>query len=108
MKLHCEVAAQGRAADTMFDSLLTALYGPDTRLPGNGTWKLNSETEGKVLMSDKNFKATVSELANALQVVTVLSTKLRRDLHDSVQQSVDMEAAADRAVRAVRQLKKGA
>ena len=35
-------------------------------------------------MSDE-FKETVSALANAIQVVTVLSQKLRRQLHESVE-----------------------
>jgi hypothetical protein len=51
-------------------------------------------------MSD-DVKATIRELANALQAVTVLSTELRRALGESADQAVGLEAAADRAVRAL-------
>ena len=47
---------------------------------------------------------TVGELANSLQTVTLLSAKLRRQLADSAQEAVELEAAADKAVRAIRQL----
>lgn len=47
---------------------------------------------------------TVGELANSLQTVTLLSTKLRRQLADSAQEAIELEAAADKAVRAIRQL----
>jgi len=55
-------------------------------------------------MPDDTFKDTVSQLANALQVVTVLSTKLRRELHESVEDAVQLESEADKAISAARRL----
>ena len=54
-------------------------------------------------MNDE-FKETVDQLANALQTVTLLATRLRRDLAQSMQQAIDLEAGADKAVRAIRRL----
>lgn len=54
---------------------------------------------------DPKFEALVSELANALQIAAPLSTTLRRDLADQAQDAIRLEAALDRAVRAVRQLR---
>lgn len=48
--------------------------------------------------------AAAEELANSLQTVTLLSTKLRRQLAESVQEALELEAAADKAVRVIRQL----
>ena len=53
------------------------------------------------IMND-DIKATIDQLANSLQTVTLLSTQLRRDLANSAQQAVDLEAAADRAVRVIK------
>jgi hypothetical protein len=55
-------------------------------------------------MTDDEFSETVSELTNALQVVAVLATKLRRDTSTSADDTVTLEAATDRAVKAVRRL----
>ena len=54
-------------------------------------------------MSD-DMKDTIDQLANSLQTVTLLSTRLRRELGESAQQAVDLEAAADKAVRAIKRL----
>jgi hypothetical protein len=54
-------------------------------------------------MSD-DMKDTVDQLANSLQTVTLLSTRLRRELAESAQQAVDLEAAADKAVRVMKRL----
>ena len=54
-------------------------------------------------MNDE-FKETIDQLANALQTVTLLATRLRRDLAESVRQAIDLEAGADKAVRAIRRL----
>ena len=54
-------------------------------------------------MNDE-LKETIEQLANSLQTVTLLSTQLRRELAESAQQAIDLEAAADKAVRAVRRL----
>jgi hypothetical protein len=47
----------------------------------------------------------VSELVNALQTVTLLSTKLRQELGGSTRDAVALEAAADRAVQAALSLR---
>lgn len=54
-------------------------------------------------MNDE-LKATIDQLANSLQTVTLLSTRLRRELAESSQQAIELEAAADKAVRAVKRL----
>ena len=54
-------------------------------------------------MSD-DMKDTIDELANSLQTVTLLSTRLRRELGESAQQAVDLEVAADKAVLAIKRL----
>ena len=51
-----------------------------------------------------DLKETIDQLANSLQVVTLLSTQLRRDLAESAQQAIDLEAEADKAIRAVKRL----
>ena len=51
-----------------------------------------------------DVKDTIDQLANSLQTVTLLSTKLRRELGESDQEAVDLEAAADKAVRAIKRL----
>lgn len=53
---------------------------------------------------NNDTKDTIDQLANSLQTVTLLSTKLRRELGESAQQAVDLEAAADKAVRAIKRL----
>ena len=54
-------------------------------------------------MNDE-FKETIDQLANSLQAVTLLATRLRRDLSESSQQAIDLEAAAHKAIRAVKRL----
>ena len=54
-------------------------------------------------MNDE-LKETIDRLANSLQTVTLLSTKLRRELAESSQQAIELEAAADKAVRALKRL----
>ena len=58
-----------------------------------------------MLIMNDNIKDTIDQLANSLQIVTLLSTRLRRDLGESAQQAVDLEAAADKAVRVITRLK---
>lgn len=53
---------------------------------------------------DENLKGTIDQLANSLQTIALISTRLRRQLGESAQEAVDLEAAADRAVRAIRRL----
>ena len=54
---------------------------------------------------NEGIKKTIDELANSLQTVTLLSTQLRRQLAESAQEALELEAAADKAVRAIRRLK---
>lgn len=49
-------------------------------------------------------RQTIDEIANALQTINLLSTRLRQSLGESAQEAVDLEAAADRAVRGMKRL----
>ena len=51
-----------------------------------------------------NIQATIDQLANSLQTVTLLSTRLRQQLGESSQHAIDLEAAADTAVRVLKRL----
>jgi hypothetical protein len=51
-----------------------------------------------------DLKETIDQLANSLQTVTLLSTRLRQQLGESSQHAIELEAAADRAVRAIKRL----
>jgi hypothetical protein len=53
---------------------------------------------------DDDVKAAIDEIANSLQVINLLSTRLRQDLGESAQHAVDLEGAAARAVRAMKRL----
>ena len=55
-------------------------------------------------MMNDELKETIDQLANSLQTVTLLATRLRRDLAESGQQARDLETAADTAIRAVKRL----
>jgi thioesterase domain-containing protein len=55
----------------------------------------------------REIRAVLDDVANALQVAAPLSTTLRRLVGDAAQQAVDLEAAIDRAVRAIRRLQPG-
>lgn len=55
-------------------------------------------------MADDDTKEAIDQLANSLQTIALLSTRLRHQLGESAQEAVDLEAAADRAVRAIRRL----
>ncbi len=57
-------------------------------------------------MSD-DLKTAIDQLANSLQTITLLSTQLRRDLGESAQRAVELEAAADQAVRTIKRLQPG-
>jgi prefoldin subunit 5 len=57
-----------------------------------------------MLTMDENMKEAISQLANSLQMIDDLSTRLRQSLSDSAQHAVDLEGAADRAVRAMKRL----
>jgi hypothetical protein len=49
----------------------------------------------------------IDQLANSLQTVTLLATRLRQDLSDSAKRAAELEAAADQAVRAIKRLQPG-
>ena len=51
-----------------------------------------------------NIKETIDQLANSLQTVTLLSTRLRQQLGESSQQAIELEAAADKAVRVIKRM----
>ena len=51
-----------------------------------------------------DVKAAIDEIANSLQVINLLSTRLRQDLGESAQHAVDLEGATARAVRAMKRL----
>jgi hypothetical protein len=50
---------------------------------------------------DNDIKDTIDQLANSLQTITLISTRLRRELEESAQQPIDLEAAADKAVHVI-------
>ncbi|HEY5616704.1 MAG TPA: hypothetical protein VIK60_02095 [Vicinamibacterales bacterium] len=51
-----------------------------------------------------DVKAAIDEIANSLQVISLLSTRLRQDLGESAQNAIDLEGATARAVRAMKRL----
>ena len=51
-----------------------------------------------------DMKAAIDQLANSLQTVTLLSTQLLRDLGESAQRAIELEAAADQMVRTIKRL----
>ena len=51
-----------------------------------------------------DVKAAIDEIANSLQVINLLSTRLRQELGESAQHAIDLESAAARAVRAMKRL----
>ena len=51
-----------------------------------------------------DIKDTIDQLAHSLQIVTLLSTRLRRELEESTQQAIDLEGAADKAMRVIKRL----
>jgi len=53
---------------------------------------------------DNNVKVAIDEIANAMQVINLLSTRLRQDLGESAQHAIDLEGATARAVRAMKRL----
>jgi hypothetical protein len=53
---------------------------------------------------DDDLKTAINQLANSLQSITLLSARLRRDLGESSQHAVDLQAAADNAVRVIKRL----
>lgn len=60
-------------------------------------------TRKAAAMNDE-VKAAIAEIANSLQVINLLSTRLRQDLGESAQHAIDLEGATARAVRAMKRL----
>ena len=58
----------------------------------------------KAAAMNDDVKTAIDEIANALQVINLLSTRLRQDLGESAQQAVDLEGATARAVRVMKRL----
>ena len=56
--------------------------------------------------TDHDLRAALDEIAQALQVAAPLSTTLRRVVGDTAQYAIDLEAAIDRAVRAMKRLQR--
>ena len=52
----------------------------------------------------KELRRALDEIANAIQPALLLSTKLRRELGSNAEDVVRLEAALDRAARALRRL----
>jgi hypothetical protein len=53
---------------------------------------------------DDDVKKAIDEIANALQVISLLSTRLRQGLGESAQHAIDLERATARAVLAMESL----
>jgi len=53
---------------------------------------------------NEDVKQAVSDLANALQTIDLLSTRLRESLGESAQQAVFLDGAALKAVGAMKRL----
>ena len=53
---------------------------------------------------DEKIKTAIDQLANALQTIALLSTRLRHQLGEAGRDAIDLEAAADKAVRAIKEL----
>ena len=58
----------------------------------------------KAAAINNDVKAAIDEIANAMQVINLLSTRLRQDLGESAQRAIDLEGATARAVRAMKRL----
>jgi hypothetical protein len=53
---------------------------------------------------NEEAKQTIADLANALQVITLLSTHLRQELAASTQRAGELQGAADRAIEAIKRM----
>jgi hypothetical protein len=58
----------------------------------------------KAAAMNNDVKTAIDEIANSLQVINLLSTRLRQDLGESAQHAIDLEGATARAVRAMKRL----
>jgi hypothetical protein len=72
--------------------------------PDNGVAVADLATARHPERRMRHLKGAIDEIANSLQTVTLLSTQLRRDLGESAQRAIEVEAAADKAVRALKRL----
>ena len=53
---------------------------------------------------EEDVKQAIDQLANSVQSINLLATKIRQDLGESAQRAVELEGAADRAVRILKGL----
>jgi len=53
---------------------------------------------------DDDVKQVTDQVANALQVIKLLSTRRQRDLGESSQQAIDLEGGASQAAFALKRL----
>ena len=53
---------------------------------------------------EEDVKQAIDQLANSVQSINLLATKIRQDLGESAQRAVELEGAADRAVRILKRL----
>jgi hypothetical protein len=58
------------------------------------------------MANDDGVREALDAVANALQPATLLVTRLRRDLGEQAQLAIELEAAIDRAVRALRKVQR--
>ena len=77
--------------------------GTSNRRGCRGSCHSPAKQKGGCDMPD-DLKGAIDQIANSLQTVTLLSTRLRRDLGESAQRAVELEAAADQAVRVLKRL----
>jgi len=52
-----------------------------------------------------NEKDAIDQLANAIQTALILATRVRRNAGEQANESIQLEAAVDRAARALAKLK---
>ena len=55
-------------------------------------------------MTDEDLRGALDELAKSIQVVSILATRLRQTIGNTVEDTITLEAQADRAVRALKGL----
>lgn len=76
---------------------------PDNGVAGNDHSDSPAIEKGGSDMPD-DLKGAIDQIANSLQTVTLLSTQLRREIGESAQRAMELEAAADQAVRVLKRL----
>jgi hypothetical protein len=56
------------------------------------------------MQNDEKLRQVIDAVANALQPAALLATRLRRDIGQDTKTAIELEAAIDRAVRALRNI----